>query len=207
MFAQQIHGAQQQIVKIERAGLAQNLVVDAEDLGSMLARFVAGLGGAGGHLVGSDAVIFCVADLRAHAARRIIVGGKIELRERAFHRGGLVVVIVNGKIARQAEVVRLAAQQARAERMKGRDPDVRSVAARRAQQVADALLHHAGGFVGERDGENRAARNAHFDQVRDAIGDDARLAGARAGQNQQGTFGCEHSFALAFVQFVEKCCG
>ena len=41
----------------------------------------------------------------------------------------------------------------------------------------------------------------------DAIGDDARLAGAGAGEDQQRTLGCEHSFALAFVQLVEERCG
>lgn len=38
----------------------------------------------------------------------------------------------------------------------------------------------------------------------DAIGDDARLAGAGAGQDEQRAFRCEHSFALALVEFVEE---
>ena len=75
---------------------------------------------------------------------------------------------------------------------------------RGAQQVADAVFHHARGFVGERDGENGAARDALFDQMGDAIGDDARLAGAGAGENEQRAFGREHGFALAFVEFVEE---
>ena len=48
------------------------------------------------------------------------------------------------------------------------------------------------------------AWHALFDQMRDAIGDDARLAGAGAGQHEQRAFGRQHSFALAFVQFVEQ---
>ena len=84
--------------------------------------------GVGFHFVGSDAVIFGVADLRAHAARRVIVGGEIELREGAFYGGGLIVVIVDREIARQAQVLRFAAQQARAEGMKRGDPDVGGVA-------------------------------------------------------------------------------
>ena len=73
-----------------------------------------------------------------------------------------------------------------------------------AQQVADALFHHAGGLVGEGDRENGAGRDALFDQMRDAIGDDARFAGAGAGQDQKRSFGGDHSFALAFVELVEK---
>jgi hypothetical protein len=53
---------------------------------------------------------------------------------------------------------------------------------------ADAFLHFAGGFVGERDGENVVGRNAALNHVRDAKSDDARFAGARAGEDEDGTF-------------------
>jgi len=43
-----------------------------------------------------------------------------------------------------------------------------------------------------------------FEQVRDAISNDARFAGARARENKQRTFGGEHDFALAFVQRIQK---
>ena len=127
--------------------------------------------------------------------------------ESAFYGGGLIVVIVNGEIARQAQMMRFATDQAGAEGMKRGDPDVRGVAAGGAQQVADAVFHDAGGFIGEGYGENGAARDAPLYQVSDAIGDDTRLAGAGAGQNQQRAFGREHRFALALVEFVEECCG
>src|SRR5580700_6159125 len=98
----------------------------------MLARFVAGLGGCCCHFAGGEPVVFCVADLGANRARRIIVGRKIQLRERALYGGSLVVIIVNREIARQTEMMRFAADQARAEGMKSRDPNVRSVAPGRA---------------------------------------------------------------------------
>jgi hypothetical protein len=43
-----------------------------------------------------------------------------------------------------------------------------------------------------------------LDQVRDAIGDDARLARAGAGEDEQRPLGCEHGFALAFVEAGEE---
>jgi hypothetical protein len=62
------------------------------------------------------------------------------------------------------------------------------------------IRHHAGGFVGEGDGKNRAGRNALLDEVRDAVGDDTRLARARAGEDEQRAFCREHGFTLALVQ-------
>src|SRR5580704_9846007 len=147
MLAQQLHGAQQQVVKIQRRSLTQNVVVHAKYLSSLFARLIASFGGPGSHFVRSEPMILCVADLRAHAARRVIVGGKIELRQRSLYGGGLVIVIVNRKIARQAEVLRFAANQTRAERVKSGNPDFGGVASCGAQQVADALFHHACGLL------------------------------------------------------------
>jgi len=49
----------------------------------------------------------------------------------------------------------------------------------------NALLHFAGGLVGEGDGEDVSGRDALGNQVGDAKRDDAGLAGARPGQDQQ----------------------
>ena len=53
-----------------------------------------------------------------------------------------------------------------------------------ADQFGDALLHFAGGLVGEGDGEDVSGRDALRDEVGDAEGDDAGFARAGAGQNQ-----------------------
>ena len=45
---------------------------------------------------------------------------------------------------------------------------------------------------------------AGADQVGDAVGDDARLAGARAGENEQRAVDLQHGLALLGVQFVEE---
>ena len=86
--------------------------------------------------------------------------------------------------------------------MKRRNPYVRSIAPCRTQQLADAFFHDRRGFVGESYSEDRAARHAHLNQVRHAISDHSRLARARSGKDQQGTFGRQHSLALPLIQFL-----
>ncbi len=57
-----------------------------------------------------------------------------------------------------------------------------------ADNVADAVLHLARGLVGEGDRENFARPGAaEAENMGDAHGEDARLAGAGAGQHQDRT--------------------
>jgi hypothetical protein len=56
-------------------------------------------------------------------------------------------------------------------------------------ELADAFLHFARGFVGEGDGENVSRGNAALDHVADPERDDPRLAGAGAGENKDRAFG------------------
>jgi hypothetical protein len=43
-----------------------------------------------------------------------------------------------------------------------------------------------------------------IDEVGDAVGDDARLAAARAGEDEHRSFGGFDGFALLRVEFIEK---
>ena len=63
----------------------------------------------------------------------------------------------------------------------------------------------AGGLVGKCDGENRIGRDPFFlDQPGDAAGDDARLARAGAGQDQQRPFGGFNGGALFGIQIFDE---
>ncbi len=63
------------------------------------------------------------------------------------------------------------------------------------------FAHFTRGFVGKGDGENLPWKGFALQyQMRDARGQDARLARARTRQHQQRPFGRHHRFALAFVQ-------
>ena len=68
------------------------------------------------------------------------------------------------------------------------------------QQRAGPLLHFAGRFFGERDGQDPLGLDAVADQLGDAIGDDARFAGAGSGENQQRPLKRSHCIKLGRVQ-------
>jgi len=69
------------------------------------------------------------------------------------------------------------------------------------EQLADALLHLLRGFVSKGDGSDvRRAETAFLDQVGDLLRDHARLAGAGAGQYEQGAIKIADSFALRRIE-------
>ena len=73
------------------------------------------------------------------------------------------------------------------------------------QQLGHALLHLRRGFVGESDRQDAFRRNSlGLNQVGNSIGDDARLAAARAGQNEQRPLGLFHRGALLDIELVEQ---
>ena len=84
--------------------------------------------------------------------------------------------------------------------MKRRHPHAADVG---AEQRLDPRAHFLGGFVRERDRQDLVRqRVAVADQVCDAAGDDARLAGAGAGEDQQRSVEVQDRFALLRVQAV-----
>ena len=74
-----------------------------------------------------------------------------------------------------------------------------------AAASADAVPHLLGGLVRERDGEHLVgARQALLDGVRDAVRDDARLAGAGAGEDEHRAVGVHDGLALFGVERREQ---
>ena len=71
----------------------------------------------------------------------------------------------------------------------------------RTDQRLDTFTHFGGSLVGEGDGENLAGgRAVGCEQVGDAVGEHAGLAGAGARDDEQGRAGVQHGFFLAFVE-------
>ena len=204
-FAQHLNGAQQQIVKIERAGLAENVFVLRIHFRGGNSQRVVVLGGLRGDLRGSLRMILREADALEKAADFLARILDVQMFERKFHGRDLVVGVKNLEIARQSEAFRLAAQEPCGKRVKRSDPRIVKRLSLADEQIADALFHLRRGFIGERHGENRAARHALLDQVRDPIGDGARLARARAGKNQDGAINSGCGFMLPGIQFVKEC--
>ena len=113
-----------------------------------------------------------------------------------MHGAELLGFAVNNKIALVAQLLDVLAEDARAQRMKGADGGRRRfrrrrrpARRRRGMSLTDALPHFARGLVGESHRQDVARRHALLDQMRDARSDDARLARARPGQNQDRAFG------------------
>ena len=116
-------------------------------------------------------------------------------------RHGRVVRVINGKRGVEPEQAGFAAQDARAGAVKRADPD--PPAPSRCQGF-DPLLHLAGGLVGERQGQDALRRHALRQQIADAARDDARLARAGPGDDQQRAFDVRDGRALLIVYVLEQ---
>ena len=86
--------------------------------------------------------------------------------------------------------------------MERRQPDAVGLV---ADQRRDPLAHLLRRLVGEGDREHLIGLGMPVaDEVGDPVGDDARLAGARAGENQQRPVEMQRRFALFGIQLVEE---
>ena len=116
-----------------------------------------------------------------------------------FHQAELVVGIEDGEIGFQARQFGMAAQHPRADGVEGAQP--LHAFDHAADQRADALLHLARRLVGEGDGEDLAGPGApRGEDMGEAGGQHAGLAGARARQHQHGAIHRHHRLALLLVQ-------
>ena len=112
----------------------------------------------------------------------------------------LVVGVVDGEFGLAAQVVDIAPEDAEGLAVEGADVDPGRHA---ADEVDDALAHFVGGLVGEGDGEDVPGGDAGGDEIGDAAGDDAGLAGAGAGEDEQGAVDVVDGGALLGVQTAE----
>ena len=197
---EQLDRLEQQIVEVERVGVLQRLHVDRRTACRSAAR--------------ADSRRWRLNDLRAfHPVLRVADARQrqprlqravvhAELAQRLLHHRELIGRVVDDEVARQADVRRLAPQQPRAQRVERRDPHLPAVD---AEQRLDARPHLLGGLVGEGDGEDAVGLGEPLaDEVGDAMRDDARLARARAGEDQQRTFGLENGFLLFGIEAGEE---
>src|SRR5258708_8811421 len=87
--------------------------------------------------------------------------------------------------------------------MKRRDDGLRNAQA--ADKFSDAFGDFGGGLVGEGHRQNGFRHHSRaFDQVGDAVSDDARLAAARAREDEHRAFSGFDGLALLRVEWIEK---
>src|SRR5437764_12870837 len=74
-----------------------------------------------------------------------------------------------------------------------------------AHDLVDEFSHLPCRFVGEGDGENRLRHRTNvLNQMSNAVGDDASLSAAGAGQNEHWPVSGFNSFALLWVELRHK---
>ncbi len=135
-------------------------------------------------------------------ARRVALRVDAELVEAALDEPPRVGLVVDRELARVAEPVRLGAQHPRAGGVEGHDPH-RARAA--AEQQLDALAHLLRRLVRERDREDLVrARHPGALEEGDPMRQHARLARARAGEDQQRALAVRDGLALGRVEAREQ---
>ena len=185
-------GPKEQIVEIEGVGGSHLLFVDLVDLGDDLAEKVVGIVGV---LVRRQQLVLGLADGPLDGLR--CEANIVDVRgfQGRFDHADPIGLIVNGEVAFQADPIGVGAQQADAEAVEGAEPDALA-----GHESLDALAHFLGRLVGEGDGQDLIRPDPLLDEVSDAPRDDARLAAAGPGQDEQRTIGVQHGFALGWCQ-------
>ncbi len=152
-------------------------------------------------LLRGDELVLRVGDLVVDPARREALRILPELLEAGLDEANLVLVVVDREARAVAEPLRLAPQDPAAGRVEREDPDRPGGA---SEHDREALAHLPRRLVRERDGEDLVRLHAaRVDQVRDAVRENACLAGARARDDENGPFGGHDGLALRVVQVRE----
>ena len=204
---QNAHGFEQQVVKVEGVRLAQLFAVLLENVGHA---FGFGIGRLQIDLLRVEHVILRPGDSSLDDARRELLVVEAEPPHDALDHRQLIGFVVDDEILgvagrlsagssrRDLQRFDVTSQQAHAKRMEGRNDRLGNRIA--ADQLVHALRHLGRGFVRERDCKNRLRhRTLVLDQMGDAVRDDARLAAARAREDQQRAFGGFDGFTLLRV--------
>ncbi len=207
VVAQQADRLEQQVVEVQGIGLQQAAFVLIPDRRQPLSFRIARLGA---HVLRRLAVVLREADARERrAAGHEILLVQPQVTVNSLDDGELVVLVVDGEVGREAgsefgQRPAVAAQDPDSERVERRDRQ-RAERIAAGQQRGHTFLHLVGGLVGEGHGYDGVGRHpTGGDQMGDAVRDDARLAAAGAGQNQQGTFAVLDGLALPVVESFEE---
>ena len=201
MLAEQADAFEQQVAEVGGVERLQPLLIRLIEL---LALAVGeGRRLAGRHLLGRQAAVLPAVDQRGEHARRPALLVELLDFEELLHQPDLVVDVEDGEVGPEADQLGVAAQDLHADRVEGAHP--RHALDRLADHGADAVLHLARRLVGEGDGEDLGGvRAAEHQDVGDARGQDAGLAGAGAGQHQNGAVERLDRGALLRVEFMTE---
>ena len=196
---EQVHRGHDQVVEVERVGVAQPPLVELVGGGVRLLDVVAGvlLG-----LVGVAELVLLVGDPVEDRPRLVALRVEVEVLADQRHQPLGVGGVVDREARLEPELVDLLAEDPHAGGVERRDPHDPGAL---ADQVLDPLLHLGGGLVGEGDRQDRAGMGlALLDQPGDPAGQHPGLAGAGAGHDQQRRTGVHDRRTLWLVEPVEQ---
>ncbi len=171
-----------EIVEVERAeALERALVLRIDDLRHLVVVVALALG----VLLGRLERVLRVRDARDDLRGVELLAG-VRAAQDLLHRGEAVALVEDRE--RSAERLALAPEHHEPERVEGGDDEalaaVLAAEATVLHEVSHALGHLAGGLVREGERADHVRGDAALHQASDAVRDDARLAGAGAGQNE-----------------------
>ena len=152
-------------------------------------------------LLGRDEAVLRGRDLRVDAARDEALRVALELLEDGLREADLVGLVVDREVRAVAEAGGLAPQDATAGGVERQDPDRAGDA---AEHVLEPLAHLSGSLVSEGDRQDLLRFHpAGVDQVCDAVGEDARLARAGTGDDEQRALSRENGVPLRGVEVIQ----
>ncbi len=194
MLDRQARDEQDEVLEVDGVGGAEALFVRAEDADGDLVDVRVRRG-----LVGAAALLLVLVDGAEHGPRRVALLVEAEILEGAGDDGFLVRRVVDDEVRLDADGRAVGSEQLRARRVERAHPE--RARDRRPAKPLEAGAHLAGRLVREGDGEDAPRRDVLArDEVRDPIGDDARLAAARAREDEERPFGVNDSAGLGLVE-------
>ena len=207
-----VHRRHDDVVEVERIGLAQPPLVLGVDLRQrlLLVRAPGPLGvlvsrDPPGELLLVDELVLEVADPVPHAARGESLGVEVEVAHDERDEPLAVGRVVDREAALHPDLGRLAAQDAHARGVEGHDPHRPGAG---SDELLDPLAHLGGGLVGEGDGQDLPRLGPPGgEQVRDAVGEHPRLARPGAGDDEQGATVVQDCLALGGVEAGDELLG
>ena len=207
---QQTQRLEQQVVEVERVRLAQFLPIFLVNVRNLLGL---GIGRLQVNFLRIQHVVLRPRNpAQCDAGRKFLVVNPHPLHDRLYDAllVGLVVDdeifgVPDGRLSRNGrgnpQRLDIPPQHPHAERVEGRDHGLRH--GKPAHDALHAFDHLGRGLVRERHRENRLRHHPKvLDEVRDAVGDDARLPAARARQNQHRTVSGLDSLALLGIELI-----
>ena len=196
---EELDRADEEVVEVHRVHALEFAVVELVDVGDGLLEVRADELGV--VLRGAQAVLG-IGDLGLHRPGREPLGIESQIVKTFLYEAALVGRVVDRELARVAELVGVGAHHPRAGGVEGHDPHRARGA---ADEQLDALAHLGRRLVGERDREDLARPGlVGPQQVGDPVREDAGLARAGAGQDQQRALAVGDGVALGRIQACEE---